>query len=90
MNSSLCPESLGVGWATAVFSQGDAKRSCVWVIDETSKKLSRRDVEVRQLSRFGVLIKSGLEPGEWILTKGVNSVEEGEVVRIIDESGEEG
>ena len=75
--------------ATAVFSEGDAQESFVWVIHETSKKLSRRGVEVGQLSRFGILIRSGLQPGEWIVTKGVHSVEEGETIRMIDASKED-
>jgi hypothetical protein len=41
-------------------------------------------VELGQLARFGVLIKAGLEPGEWIVTKGVHSVSEGQKVRILD------
>ena len=75
--------------ATAVFSKGDAQESFVWVIHQASKKLTRRRVEVGQLSRFGILIRSGLQPGEWIVTKGVHSVEEGETIRMIDNSKED-
>jgi multidrug efflux pump subunit AcrA (membrane-fusion protein) len=74
--------------ATAVFTGEDMTRSYVWVIDETNKTLSRREVEVGGLSRFGTRITSGLAPGEWIVTKGVHSVEQGETVRIL-EAGEQ-
>jgi len=74
--------------ATAVFTGEDMTRSYVWVIDETNKTLSRREVEVGGLSRFGTRITSGLAPGEWIVTKGVHSVEQGEKVRIL-EAGEQ-
>ena len=70
--------------ATAVFSGDDADKSFVWVVDEASKTLSRREVQIGKLARFGVLIKDGLKPGEWIVVKGVHSVEEGQLVRILD------
>jgi hypothetical protein len=42
------------------------------------------------LSNFGVLVKAGLKPGEWILVAGVHSVKEGQQVRIIDASAADG
>ena len=56
-------------------------------MDETTTTLSRREVQVGKLARFGVLITAGLEPGEWIVTKGVHSVKEGQKVRILDTAG---
>ncbi len=70
--------------ATAVFSGDDPNKSYVWIVDEATKTLSRREVQIGQLARFGVLIKAGLEPGEWIVVKGVHSVDEGQQVRILD------
>jgi len=74
--------------ATALFTGADSTKSFVWIIDEANKTLSRRTVEVGELSKFGVLIKSGLKPGEWIVTKGVNTLDEGQQVRIIDAAKE--
>ena len=74
--------------ATALFTGADSTKSFVWIIDEANKTLSRRAVEVGKLSKFGVLIKSGLKPGEWIVTKGVNTLDEGQQVRIIDAAKE--
>ncbi len=70
--------------ATAVFAQQDPTKSFVWVIDEASKVLERREVEIGRLTDFGVVVRSGLEAGEWVVTKGVHSVKEGQVVRIMD------
>ena len=70
--------------ASATFGGNDPTTSFVWVIDNDTKKLSRREVKVLRPSRFGVLVKEGLEPGEWIVVAGVHSVEEGEEVRILD------
>ncbi|MCZ6773037.1 MAG: efflux RND transporter periplasmic adaptor subunit [Proteobacteria bacterium] len=70
--------------ATALFSAGDLDNSYVWVVSETNKTLSRREVEIGQLTNFGVRIRSGLNAGEWIVTKGVNSLNEGQRVQIIE------
>lgn len=72
--------------ATAIFTGDDMSKSYVWVIDESTKTLSRREVEVGGLSRFGARVTAGLEPGEWIVIKGVHSVAEGDEVRILDAS----
>ena len=70
--------------ATAVFSTGDPGKSYVWVVDDTDKTLSRREVQIGQLTSFGVLVKAGLEAGEWIVVKGVHSVHDDQQVRIIE------
>lgn len=74
--------------ATAVFAHEDPKKSYVWVIDEASKTLQRREVETGRLTDKGVVIRSGVKPGDWVVIRGVNSVEEGQNVRIMDLSGE--
>jgi RND family efflux transporter MFP subunit len=76
--------------ATAVFTDSEQKRSFVWVIDDASKTLSRREVQVGGLSRLGTRVRSGLQSGEWIVTKGVNSVEDGQQVRILEAAYEGG
>ena len=74
--------------ATAVFAGEDPAKSHVWIIDEGTKTLQRRDVETGRLTDYGVIIRSGVSPGEWVVTKGVHSVKEGQEVRILDLSGE--
>ncbi|MCZ6492665.1 MAG: efflux RND transporter periplasmic adaptor subunit [Planctomycetota bacterium] len=76
--------------ATALFTGADSTKFFVWIIDEASKTLSRREVEAGRLSNFGVLIKSGLKAGEWVVIKGVHSVGEGQQIRIIDAAKEKG
>ena len=70
--------------ATAVFSAEDIEKSYVWVVDEATKTLGRREVEIGQLTAYGILVRSGLAAGDLIVTKGVNSLTEGQEVRIID------
>lgn len=74
--------------ATAVFTKGDPSKSYVWVIDTSNNILVSREVDPGRLTATGLLIRSGLVAGDWVVIKGVNSVQEGESVRILDMSGE--
>lgn len=66
----------------AVFSdQGDD--SYVWVIDRANSTVSRRQIEVGDLTDSGILVK-GLDGGDWIATAGVNTLVEGQQVRIVE------
>jgi RND family efflux transporter MFP subunit len=75
--------------ATALLAGAESGSGSVWIVDEDAGALSRRDVEIGQLGRFGVLVNSGIEPGEWLVVKGVHSVRDGQPVRIIDVAAEE-
>jgi RND family efflux transporter MFP subunit len=71
---------------SAVFSREGTPQSYVWVIDESTMTVHRREVTVGELTDHGVQIKAGLEPGEWIATAGVFYLLEGQQVRILDDS----
>jgi RND family efflux transporter MFP subunit len=71
---------------SAVFSPGEAGDSFVWIVDTTSNTVSKRQVEVGELTAFGIQVVSGLEPGETIATAGVNFLQEGQEVRIMTEA----
>jgi RND family efflux transporter MFP subunit len=83
-------EDVGAGTiiipASAVLA-GDSGTSLVWTIDEDSEKVARRQIEVQAVSSDGVVVQSGLQPGEWIATAGVHFLREGQQVRIIDVGG---
>jgi RND family efflux transporter MFP subunit len=79
------PES-GIEVPTAaVFADdaSDSEQSYVWVVDEETRSVSRRPVKIVRFSALGVLVQ-GVEPGERIVTAGVNSLREGQTVRIED------
>lgn len=69
---------------TAVFPSTTGTERFVWIIDEDTNTLTKRAVTMGRLSQFGVFIDSGLTSGEWIVTKGVNSLVEGQQVKIFD------
>jgi RND family efflux transporter MFP subunit len=70
---------------SAVFSREGNDKSYVWVIDEGTMTVKRREVTVGELTDHGVQIKAGLEPGEWIATAGVFYLFEDRQVRILDD-----
>jgi RND family efflux transporter MFP subunit len=57
--------------------------SHVWIVDESTGIVSRRDVTVGPIMPQGVIVE-GLEPGVWIAVAGVHYLREGQQVRIID------
>lgn len=61
----------------------DGGKTFVWVVDEQTKKVSRQEVQVVNLTEQGALV-SGLETGDWIVTAGANSLVEGQQVRILE------
>ena len=73
--------------APAIFSGEDPAKSYVWVIDEATKTVQRREVTVGRLGSTGILIRAGLEPGEWVVVRGANTVREGQQVRVADFTG---
>ena len=68
---------------SATFTDTDGKASFVWVVDEGTGKVARREVKTGPLTNVGVEILSGLKPGEWVVTAGVNSLKEGQTVRLM-------
>ena len=69
---------------SAVFSDKENGKSYVWVIDEDTNQVSRREVKVDKLTDTGIRILEGLAPGEWIAIAGVHSLKEDQVVEILD------
>jgi RND family efflux transporter MFP subunit len=67
----------------AVFSD-EGGGSYVWVIDESTLTVEKREISLGRLTDFGVIVLSGLETGEWIATAGVYYLNEGQEVRILD------
>jgi RND family efflux transporter MFP subunit len=73
----------------AIFTAAETgQQAHVWVIDEGSKKVSRRPVKTGQLTPVGIQVTEGLKRGEWVVTAGVFSLREGQQVTILQEGGE--
>jgi RND family efflux transporter MFP subunit len=70
--------------AASVFSPTEGGSSFVWVVDEQAMTVQRREVEIESLTASGMSVRSGVEAGEWVVTAGVNSVVEGQKVRLLE------
>ena len=68
--------------SSSIFSAEDASKSFVWVIDEGSNTVSRREVSVGSLDNRGIKVVAGLSAGEWIAISGVNRLRDGQAVLI--------
>ena len=73
---------------TAVFSpQGN--NTYVWVIDDKTESVSKREVKTGKLLDSGIEVIDGIQPGEWIATAGVHYLQEGQQVRILSSAARE-
>ncbi len=62
---------------------GPAERpSYVWVINEETMTVERRQVKVGALRAAGITVEEGLKLGEWVVTAGASYLEPGQKVRI--------
>lgn len=68
----------------AVFGVAEDK-AAVWIVDPASGTVSRRDVQVGELSADNIEILGGLNTGEAIATAGVSQLREGLKVRPLGE-----
>jgi membrane fusion protein, multidrug efflux system len=64
---------------TAIY-QRDGKPA-VWRFDPASGRVSLTPIDVGQYREDGVVVKSGIANGDWIVTAGVHKLIEGQVVR---------
>jgi RND family efflux transporter MFP subunit len=67
---------------SAVFSDKNGKHSYVWVVSDGDQTIHRREVQTGRVSDDGILIRDGLQAGEWVVTAGVAYLEEGQKVRL--------
>lgn len=73
---------------SAVFSDKKREQSYVWVVSDTDQTIHRRKVQTGRVSDDGILIREGLQTGEWVVTAGVDYLEEGQKVKLPAEVSE--
>ena len=73
---------------TAILSPDDIDKTYVWIIDEQSKQVTKREVTTGKLTDTGIMVTDGLEAEEWIAIAGVHYLREGMEVRILEEKAE--
>lgn len=84
------PDDMSQGWEipeSAIFERNG--QSFVWVIDSSDGHSGRtlaRQVKLGELSPRGLRVVEGVQPGELIATAGVEFLQEGQTVRVLDQS----
>ena len=58
----------------------------IWIVDPASGTVALRTVMTGRVLSSGIEIKDGLSEGEWVVTAGINSLVEGQKVRLPDAS----
>ncbi len=72
--------------ATALFADpAGQNQQFVWIYDDASETVNRREVSIGLLGGSLVEISSGLEAGERIVTAGVHYLQPGQKVRLFDD-----
>lgn len=72
---------------SAVFSDDASGNTYVWVADESANTVKRREVKILRFGEFGILLQSGVEPGERIAVAGVHFLSDGQQIKIVDAVG---
>ncbi|MEM9102836.1 MAG: efflux RND transporter periplasmic adaptor subunit [Pseudomonadota bacterium] len=60
------------------------KTTYVWIFDETTKAVSKREVTIENMGARGIRVTNGLQKGEVIAIRGVNHLRQGMKVRPLD------
>lgn len=63
---------------------GQGQNSYVFVFDAESQTVSRRQVQTENILNNEILVSSGLNPGEIIAAAGVNFLQDGQTVKLLD------
>jgi membrane fusion protein, multidrug efflux system len=62
-----------------------ATHPAVWVIDPSTRTVQKREVEVARYHQNAVVIASGLEPGERVVTAGAHSLHQGQQITLLED-----
>ncbi len=74
--------AISATWLPGSALLNEAPNTKVYVVDPQSLKVSLRDIEVASDRDDRWIVRGGLKPGERVVTAGVHSLKEGQVVRI--------
>jgi RND family efflux transporter MFP subunit len=61
-------------------------KSYVWVIDQKTMTVSRREVTTDRLTNFGIIVKGDLKAGDRVVTAGVHYLKNGQKVFLLKET----
>ncbi|KTC82603.1 efflux RND transporter periplasmic adaptor subunit [Legionella cherrii] len=71
--------------SSAVVTTDSEKKTYVWIINPKTYQVHRCQIQIGELTPTGISVIKGLHAGEWVVTAGIHSLEEGEKVTILNE-----
>ncbi|TDI58314.1 MAG: efflux RND transporter periplasmic adaptor subunit [Alphaproteobacteria bacterium] len=80
-------ETLSVPTSAIFGEPSGGEGAFVWLVDQATNQVSRRAIEVGQMTGNNAIIQSGLSIGDRVVTAGVHYLAEGQKVRIVDLGG---
>ena len=83
VTGSIKPEDKGVVAIPASAIVRNAGETAVWLFDPTTKTVSLRKLQLLRSDPASAVVGKGLEPGDIVVTAGVNQLREGQSVRLI-------
>ena len=63
--------------------------SYAWIIDPDTMMVHLRQVKVGEVLANGIVVKEGVNTGDWIVTAGLHTLTEGQKVTIFGKSEQE-
>ena len=60
------------------------RQSAVWIVDPKTATVSTRNIEVGSQDLARVVVASGLDPGDVVVTAGVQALRPGQKVRLLE------
>ena len=85
LNSEFEAQGGGVPVPADALFTDDSGKSYVWIVGK-DRKVSRKEVTPGDITTDHVIVKSGLEGGERVVTAGVHMLQEGWTIRLLDEA----
>jgi len=73
----------------AVFTPNTKKDSYAWIIDPDTMMVHLRQVKTGAVLANGIVVKEGVNTGDWIVTAGLHILTEGQQITIFGESAQE-
>ncbi len=70
--------------ASAVLTSDSEKKTYVWIINLKKHEVNRREIQIGELTPTGISVIKGLHEGDWVVTAGIHSLEEGEQVTLLN------
>ena len=73
----------------AIFTPNNQKKSYIWAVDPETKTVERCPVTTGRVTENGIMVLEGINPGDWVVTAGLHSLQEGQKVSLFDNNGTE-